>query len=323
LTIPSLISPLDFPGPVLGIDTSSSAAAGVLRPDSEALGECASVLTTAKLSRVGERGGVGGTDNPEGARRVDASDGIGGVSDGGDTGGRVGTDRPPGLASLGTDPRGQVEELGPLILGLLADAGLTPADLAAIAVGTGPAPYTGLRIGLATARALGLALGIPVWGVSSLDALAADAAAHLSLPPGTRILATGDAKRREIYWSAYQTADAGALLRESGPAVGPALDAPRAAVVVGGGASAYPDVLPPTPDAPQRVNPLVLARIAVLRAAAGHDQPAAPLYLRRPDVAPPAPRKRVLGRPAGPSPASLASAPEQAQSADSVGLGGE
>jgi tRNA threonylcarbamoyladenosine biosynthesis protein TsaB len=186
-----------------------------------------------------------------------------------------------------------VEELTPLIGRVLADAGVRPRDLAAIVVGTGPAPYTGLRIGLATARTLGLALGVPVWGVGALDVLAADAAARLFLPSGTRILATGDAKRREIYWARYRAADAGPPVGQDGPAVGAPVTVPEADVVVGGGAAAYAGVLPPTPGAPVRVDPLMLVRLAMRRAEAGLPQPTEPLYLRRPDIAPPAPRKRV------------------------------
>jgi tRNA threonylcarbamoyladenosine biosynthesis protein TsaB len=198
-----------------------------------------------------------------------------------------------GIVRESGNARGQVEELTPLIDRVLADAGLRPSDLAAIAVGTGPAPYTGLRIGLATARALGLALGIPVWGVCSLDVLAADAATRLGPAPGTRIVATGDAKRREIYWAVYAAADAGPPQLRVGPTVGAAAAAPTGDVVVGGGAAAYPDALPPTPGGPVRVDPLVLVSLAVRGAEAGMPQPAEPLYLRRPDVAPPAPPKRV------------------------------
>jgi tRNA threonylcarbamoyladenosine biosynthesis protein TsaB len=180
-----------------------------------------------------------------------------------------------------------------LIADVLDEAILAPGDLAAVVVGVGPAPYTGLRIGLATGRALGLALGIPVWGVGSLEALAADAVARLSPPPGTRLLAAADARRREIYWAAYRVGPEGEAVPEGGPAVGPAASAPAADVVVGGAVSVYPDVLPTMPAAPLRVDPAVLAGLGVARAAMGAVQPMAPIYLRRPDVAPPSPRKRV------------------------------
>ncbi|MDR3201756.1 MAG: tRNA (adenosine(37)-N6)-threonylcarbamoyltransferase complex dimerization subunit type 1 TsaB [Bifidobacteriaceae bacterium] len=227
--------------------------------------------------------------------------------------------RPP-LALASQRERAHAEELAPLIQAVLAQAGIAPAQLAAIAVGAGPAPYTGLRIGLATARALGLALAIPVWGVSALDVLATGAAVALALPPGATILATGDAKRREVYWARYRVIanDAGPLAeRLTEPSVGRPSDVARASaearaqgeagggivgypargsegdVLVGGGALAHPDQLPPAANGPGRADPAVLARLAAQRAAAGRDLPAEPLYLRRPDVAPPGPRKRA------------------------------
>jgi len=88
------------------------------------------------------------------------------------------------------------ELLAPAIAQVLADAGADRADLTAIAVGVGPGPYTGLRVGIVTARVLGAALGIPVHGVCSLDVIAAD----VQLP---RFLVATDARRREVYWARY------------------------------------------------------------------------------------------------------------------------
>lgn len=101
-------------------------------------------------------------------------------------------------------PRAHVESLVPLVGQVLQLAGLQVADLVGIGVGTGPAPYTGLRVGLVAAGALGLAAGVPVWGVSDLDVLAHQAAARLGPAKGSTILATIDAKRREVYWALFQ-----------------------------------------------------------------------------------------------------------------------
>jgi len=69
------------------------------------------------------------------------------------------------------DARAHAERLTPNVLAALADAALTMCDLDAVVVGCGPGPFTGLRAGMATAAAYGHALGIPVRGVCSLDAI--------------------------------------------------------------------------------------------------------------------------------------------------------
>lgn len=106
------------------------------------------------------------------------------------------------------NPRAHAEVLTPHVLECLAEAGLTPADLNAVVVGVGPGPYTGLRVGMATGAAFGDALGVPVYGVCSLDAIAA------AVPTTPSLLVVTDARRREIYWARY---DGG--VRVEGPAV--------------------------------------------------------------------------------------------------------
>jgi tRNA threonylcarbamoyladenosine biosynthesis protein TsaB len=184
----------------------------------------------------------------------------------------------------------------PLVRTVLEEAGLAPAGLAAIAVGRGPAPYTGLRIGLMTAQTLGFALGIPVWGVCDLDVLAADAAIRLGLEVGQSLLAALDAKRREVYWASYRVDAAGqvdGLVRLEGPAVSAPAAVPPAAIAIGPGVALYPEALGPVAGQVAGVDPVVLARLAAARAARGQDVTSRPLYLRRPQVAAPAPAKRA------------------------------
>ena len=94
------------------------------------------------------------------------------------------------------DPRAHGEKLAPEIEGTLAEAGARPGDLGAIVAGLGPGPYTGLRVGLATAASMAQALGIPTYGVCSLDGLGRAAG------PGRVLIAT-DARRREVYFATY------------------------------------------------------------------------------------------------------------------------
>ncbi|MET0422709.1 MAG: tRNA (adenosine(37)-N6)-threonylcarbamoyltransferase complex dimerization subunit type 1 TsaB [Actinoplanes sp.] len=103
-----------------------------------------------------------------------------------------------GLAERRTvDPRAHGEKLAPEIAATLAEAGVRPKDLGAIVAGLGPGPFTGLRVGLATAESMAQALGVPTYGVCSLDGLGRAAG------PGRVLIAT-DARRREVYFATYQ-----------------------------------------------------------------------------------------------------------------------
>ena len=96
------------------------------------------------------------------------------------------------------------EHLAPLIDAAMNDAGIVRQDLTAIAVGVGPGPFTGLRVGLVTARTLGFVLEIPVYGVCSLDVLAVEAAAAQAAATGAAgFLVATDARRKEVYLASY------------------------------------------------------------------------------------------------------------------------
>jgi tRNA threonylcarbamoyl adenosine modification protein YeaZ len=169
---------------------------------------------------------------------------------------------------------------------VLRRAGVKPGDLEAVAAGVGPGPYTGLRVGLMTARALGHALGIPVLGVCSLDVLAFEAARTI---PGEFVVAS-DARRKEVYWARYRDG-----AREHGPAVDLPAVAAYPGPTVGLGAELYPDAFPDArpPRYPSAVE------LGAFVAAGGATLPPDPLYLRRPDAVEPGARKRATGeRPA-------------------------
>lgn len=194
------------------------------------------------------------------------------------------------------ETRRHAETLTPLLDAVLAEAGVDRTALTAVVAGTGPAPFTGLRVGLVTARTLGLALGVPVHGVSSLDALALAAARDLD--PGAEVLVVTDARRKEVYHARYRVTAGGGVELADGPGVQtPAALAeqglPAGALVVGAGTALYPDLLP---GAPAEVDPADLARVALARLAVpGTTLPTEPLYLRRPDAVPPAAARRARG----------------------------
>ena len=96
------------------------------------------------------------------------------------------------------DPRRHAEVTAPLLAEVLGVVG--PGGIRAVACGVGPGPYTGLRVGIATARALGLAWSVPVLGLCSLDAMAA---AWRSTHGDQSVGVASDARRREVYWAVY------------------------------------------------------------------------------------------------------------------------
>ena len=208
----------------------------------------------------------------------------------------VGDGPPTVLADLrSAAPRSHAELLAPMITEVLGAAGVRPAELTAVVAGTGPAPFTGLRAGLVTARVLAFALGIEVHGVCSLDALAAQAFAG---GLDGEVLVVTDARRREVYVARYRRTPDGDVERLTGPQVQLPTVASATighAAVVGSGSALYPDLLPAATGGPLNVDPAVLASLALARRARGVALPTEPLYLRRPDVTPALSVKRVTG----------------------------
>ena len=166
------------------------------------------------------------------------------------------------------------ELLTPTIREVLTAAGSAMADLGAVVTGLGPGPFTGLRVGVVTAAALGDARGLPVHGVCSLDAVG----------DGARTVVT-DARRKEVHWAVYDAAGR----RVAGPGVDRPEDAPVADPVVGD--VRFADRLG------HAVAPAEVTTAGLLRAATPlfgtAPAPLEPLYLRRPDAVPPAARKAV------------------------------
>jgi tRNA threonylcarbamoyl adenosine modification protein YeaZ len=167
------------------------------------------------------------------------------------------------------DARAHAERITPNVLAALADAGLNIADLGAVVVGCGPGPFTGLRVGMATAAAYGHALGVPVYGVCSLDAIGGQTT-------GETLVVT-DARRREVYWARYRDG-----IRVDGPSVNAAVDVDPgdAAAVAGSPEHAALFGLPCG-------EPLYPNATGLVAAVADWSTPPAalvPLYLRRPDA---------------------------------------
>lgn len=212
------------------------------------------------------------------------------------------------------DARAHNEVLTPLILESLESAGISRADVSAVVVGCGPGPFTGLRVGMATAASFADAWGVPVHGPCSLDALAHPGGE----PMAGDVLCVTDARRREVYAAAYRDGR-----RVWGPAVLKAADVAaevigavgdfaftvlvgdeaKCADVAAGPATARPAAGPAAGPASTGESadagsaPDIVAAYpspAGLVAAAGPEvlfapaaEPLTALYLRRPDATPP------------------------------------
>ncbi|MEX5708242.1 tRNA (adenosine(37)-N6)-threonylcarbamoyltransferase complex dimerization subunit type 1 TsaB [Parafrankia sp. FMc6] len=253
------------------------------------------------------------------------------------------------------DARRHGELLAPMMRDVLAAAGVRPPEVRAVVVGAGPGPFTSLRVGMVTGAAFAAALGVPAYGVCSLDGIGAATTGPVGV--------ITDARRREVFWARYQDGT-----RVGEPGVGApatvAADLRAAGVerVTGPGAGLYPDAFagfgtPPAggpgeltgsgeqsgSDAqggsgaqsgsgepsgsgglsgaePEYPAPEVLARLVAADIVAGRDPgPLTPRYLRRPDAAEPRGPKAVTA--SRPEPARSATAATGAASAGAASAG--
>ena len=170
---------------------------------------------------------------------------------------------------IAVDAHAHAELLTPNVVSAVGDAGLSMAALDAVVVGCGQGPFTGLRVGMASAAAYGHALGLPVYGVCSLDAVGVHTAGD--------VLVVTDARRREVYWARYRDG-----VRVDGPAVAAAADVPTDGLQQVAGSPVHCDLFAlPRIDL---ASPSPAGLVAAVGAWDHPPGPLAPLYLRRPDA---------------------------------------
>lgn len=190
------------------------------------------------------------------------------------------------------DPRAHVEQLMPLVMDLLSDAERAISDLTGIVVGMGPGPFTGLRVGIATAETLAWSLAIPIRHVCSLDVLAQQVLCGDGATEDSQGFVTAlDARRKELYWARYSSTGQ----RLEGPSVsGP--DQVPDVPIYGPGAGLFPDVLSGRARTGAGVDAALAAFYGMGSEADGRltEVGAEPLYLRRPDATLPTKRKSTL-----------------------------
>ena len=192
--------------------------------------------------------------------------------------------------------RRHAESITPLVRAALENAGLPPtlanAGIDRVLVGTGPAPFTGLRAGLVSARVLARVADVPAYGVCSLDVIARQGLDVLA--PETRVYAIADARRRELYWGSYVAAGPDDVTLEGRLEVGAVsslLSSMRGApglVVAGAPIPVHSSSALARADlGPQgELDPAVMSRLVATRLAHGQGDRLRtdPLYLRRPDI---------------------------------------
>ncbi|MFF5211746.1 tRNA (adenosine(37)-N6)-threonylcarbamoyltransferase complex dimerization subunit type 1 TsaB [Streptosporangium sp. NPDC000396] len=199
--------------------------------------------------------------------------------------------------STTVDARRHGELLVPTIETVLREAGASLGDVTTVVAGSGPGPYTGLRVGLVTAQALATSLGVPAYGVCTLDAIAYGSG--LTEP----FLVATDARRKEVFWGHYEDP----RTRLSGPAVDKPQNLPERLPLVGAGARMYAEIIGASrlADAPEYPFAGALAALAaeqlgepdVREVVESGTHPVLslprPLYLRRPDAQVPGTPKKV------------------------------
>ena len=192
--------------------------------------------------------------------------------------------------------RRHAESITPLVRAALENAGLPPtlanAGIDRVLVGTGPAPFTGLRAGLVSARVLARVADVPAYGVCSLDVIARQGLDVLA--PETRVYAIADARRRELYWGTYVAAGPNDVTLEGRLEVGDvstllsAMHSAPGLVVAGAPVPAHSaSALARVDVGPQvELDPAVMSRLVATRLAHGQGDRLRtdPLYLRRPDI---------------------------------------
>lgn len=191
--------------------------------------------------------------------------------------------------------RGHTEVLGPAVDHLLQWSEIELSQLGGVAVGLGPGSFTGLRVGVATARAIAQVLGLPVVGIGSLDVLA-----YAVRYTRRRICAIIDGKRSEVFHSFYRPVPAG-VTRETGYAVGPPArlsaeleGSPEETLLVGDGALLYRRQLEEAGGHlefasvahafPQAVSLLEISLPRFIREETSRPEDVVPLYLRKADA---------------------------------------
>lgn len=118
------------------------------------------------------------------------------------------------------DTMKHAELIGQVIEAVLAESFTRPSQISYVVAGRGPAPFTGLRVGIAAATMVAAGCGAKLFGAVSLDAIAIEALAGITVTKTEPLLVTTDARRKEVYWAIYSGLNEhGEPIRIDGPGV--------------------------------------------------------------------------------------------------------